>query len=52
MTNKVQIGQKVIYNGYRGTVKEVCSGQLNGMVVVQFERGTVCVGISDLGKIS
>lgn len=51
MTNNVQVGQKVICNGYPGTIKEVCSGQLYVMVVVQLERGTVCiVSISSLGK--
>lgn len=39
-------GQKVICNGFRGVIKEVCSGQLVGMLVVQLERGTVCVSAS------
>ena len=44
----MRVGQKVICNGFPGTIVEVCGGQLNGMVVVRLERGPVCVDISDV----
>jgi hypothetical protein len=45
---KAKVGQKVICNGYPGAIKEVCAGQLEGLVVVALDRGTVCVSQSEL----
>ncbi len=45
-----QIGQKVNCNGHNGTITEVCTGKLLGMVVVRLERGSVCVAASELDK--
>jgi len=40
------VGQKVICNGYPGTITTVCDGQLKGMVEVRLARGSVCVSYS------
>jgi len=53
MTNegsKFQVGDRVTCNGYPGTISEVCTGQLKGMVVVRLGRGKVCVDASELRK--
>ena len=44
----VNVNQRVLCNGYEGTVTEVCTGQLKGMAVVRLDRGSVCVSISEL----
>lgn len=36
-------GQRVICNGYPGTITEVCTGQLQGMLVVRLVSGSTCV---------
>ena len=36
-------GDRVICNGYPGTVTEVCIGALTGMLVVRVPGGEVCV---------
>lgn len=46
--DSIQVSQHVVCNGYRGVVRVVCSGQLEGMAEVALERGSVCVGISEL----
>jgi len=38
-----QVGQKVLCDGFKGRIIEVCTGKLEGMVVVRLDRGTVCV---------
>lgn len=43
-------GLKVVCNGWPGSVKEVCTDDLAGMVVVQLGSGTVCVGWSEIVK--
>lgn len=43
-------GQKVMCNGYEGTITKVCDGQLSGMVEVRLERGDVCVDASELKR--
>ncbi|MDO8535052.1 MAG: hypothetical protein Q7S17_09985 [Xanthobacteraceae bacterium] len=45
-----QIGQKVKCNGFDGTITEVCTGQLKGMVVVRLASGSVCVSARELDK--
>jgi len=44
---KREVGQRVIANGFEGTIIEVCDWD-NGLVVVTLPRGTVCVGFSTL----
>ena len=39
-------GQKVECNGFPGTVVEICTGQLEGMVIVRLASGSVCVDAS------
>ncbi len=41
------VGQKVTCNGYPGTITEVCTGQLSGMVVVRLASGSVCVDATE-----
>jgi hypothetical protein len=42
---KYEIGQKVICNGYPGTVIELCAGGLRGMIVVRLDpHSAVWVG--------
>lgn len=48
MTQKIETGIKVRKDGYDATIKEVCTGQLKGMVVLQLSRGQVCISIHDL----
>lgn len=43
---KFKVGDPIVGNGYRGTVKEVCGGQLDGMVVVGLPGGSACVSSS------
>jgi hypothetical protein len=45
----IQVGEKVVVNGYPGTIIELCTGQLAGMVIVRLERGAVCVDMTELG---
>jgi hypothetical protein len=47
-----KIGQKVICNGFPGTITEICTGQLTGMVVVRLASGTVCVDASELAHFN
>lgn len=42
----MKVGTKVICNGYEGTVTEIHSGVLDGMVTVRLARGDVCVDAS------
>ena len=49
---RFELNQKVQCNGYSGTVVELCTGKLTGMVVVRLERGDVCLSISDAGLIA
>lgn len=46
----VKVGQKVICNGFPGTITKVCADQLAGMVEVRVPGGLVCVDINELGK--
>lgn len=43
----MKLGDKVMSSGYPGTVTEVCTGQLSGMVVVRLDSGSICCGISE-----
>ena len=43
---KFKVGDPIVGNGYRGTVTEVCSGQLDGMVVVGLPGGRACLSSS------
>ncbi len=43
-TQAFQVGQEVLCNGFRGVVKKVCDGQLQGMLEVQVPGGLTCVG--------
>jgi len=45
-------GDKVICNGYRGSVYAVCEGQLSGMVEVMVPGGIVCVDATELKPIT
>lgn len=45
-------GQKVICNGYEGTVMKVCDGQLSGMVEVRVPGGLVCVCARELARFN
>lgn len=40
------VGDPIVGNGYRGSVTEVCSGQLDGMVVVRLPGGSACLSSS------
>ena len=42
MLNEIKVGTKVIYNGYEGTITEVCEWDTN-LVVIRLQRGTACV---------
>lgn len=44
----MKVGQNVMYNGFPGTITEVCAGKLSGMLVVCLERGDVCVSASQV----
>lgn len=46
----MKVGEKVIYNGYDGTVIEVHAGVLAGMVDVRLDAGVVCVSSLELKK--
>lgn len=48
----IEVGTKVICNGYEGTVLQVHAGQLLGMANVRLARGTVCVDITELQESS
>lgn len=52
MTTTFTVGQKVICNGYDGTVKKVCEGQLSGMVEVRVPGGLVCVCAQELERFN
>lgn len=43
------VGDKVMCNGFQGAITLVCTGQLEGMVEVRMDRGSVCVAIDDVG---
>jgi hypothetical protein len=47
----IQVGTKVICNGYPGTVVVVHEGQLAGMIDVRLDRGDVCVSANDARTI-
>jgi hypothetical protein len=47
---EMKVGEKVIYNGYDGTVIEVHAGVLAGMVDVRLDAGVVCVSSLELKK--
>jgi len=46
-----KVGQRVICNGYPGTITRVCEWS-NGMVEVRLERGTTCVDFAELRPIT
>lgn len=48
MQTLMTVGRKVICNGYPGTVVEVYTGQLLGMVNVRLDSGVACVSILEL----
>lgn len=39
----MEVGNQVVCNGFPGTITEIYTGKLNGMIEVRLERGTVCV---------
>jgi molybdopterin-binding protein len=41
------VGQKVIANGFPGTVTKICGGQLTGMIEIRMPTGYICVSASD-----
>ena len=41
------VGQKVMCNGYAGTISKICDWSPS-MVEVRLARGVVCVGMSEL----
>ena len=41
-------GHLVICNGFEGSIERLCIGQLDGMVEVRLDRGSVCVPLTDL----
>lgn len=45
-TNEIKVGTKVVKDGYKGTVIEVCSWNTS-LVVVRLQSGTVCVSKSN-----
>lgn len=45
---EIRPGIQLACNGYLGTVKEICTGQLRGMAVVKLKSGEACVAISEL----
>ena len=45
------IGQKVSYGGYEGTITEVCTGVMTGMIVVKLARGSTCVSAHEVTAI-
>ena len=52
MTAQFQVGQKVICNGYDGTITEICTGQLAGTVHVRLASGTVSVDATELARFN
>ena len=44
-------GEKVICNGYPGTIYTVCTGQLSRMYEVKVPGGLVCVDHSSIEKL-
>jgi hypothetical protein len=46
MENKIEVGTKVIKDGYEGIVVEICSWNTN-MVIVKLNSGTACVSKSN-----
>jgi hypothetical protein len=49
---RIEVGQKLICNGYPGVVTEIHTGQLEGMATVRLERGSVCVDLRELYKFN
>ena len=47
---KVHAGQRVVCNGYPGTITKVCDGALLGMVEVRVPGGLVCVDIAEMNR--
>ena len=47
-TITLSVGQAVICGGYPGTVTEVHTGQLAGMVTVRLYRGSICTSITEI----
>jgi molybdopterin-binding protein len=47
----MQVGQKVLCNGYEGTISAVLTGQLTGMVEVRLPGGLVCVDVTTIKAI-
>lgn len=45
---EIKPGIQLACNGYLGTVKEVCTGDLAGMAVVRLKSGEACVSIVEL----
>jgi len=50
MKNLVKVGQKVICNGYEGTITKILEWS-DSMVEVRVPGGIACVCISDLKEI-
>jgi len=48
---KFKVGDKVICNGYPGSVTRVCDGQLAGMLEVRVPGGVTCVDASSVRKV-
>jgi len=47
----MKVGQKVIANGYEGTVIRVLDGQLKGMIEVRLSSGVICIDASEVDTI-
>lgn len=47
-TEILVVGQRVICNGYDGTVTKLCDGQLAGMCEVRLPGGVTCVDITEV----
>lgn len=43
-------GQRVRYSGYVGHVRDILTGQLEGMANVRVPGGTTCVSLSELAN--
>ena len=47
---EIRPGTTLFCNGYPGTVKEICTGQLKGMAIVRLGSGEVCVSLYELNR--
>lgn len=47
--SEAAVGQVVMCNGFVGAIIEIHGGDMNGMVTVRLKRGTICLGLADIG---